>query len=66
MEWLHPTSVSLAELNALEWLAQTPLTEIVFVFLCSKPVFLAAALVIGLQAHFAGRKDRPKKLPREH
>lgn len=35
-------------------------TEIVFVFLCSKPIFILAAFLAGARAHLDARSERRK------
>ena len=35
-------------------------TEIVFIFLCSKPIFIFVAFLTGARAHLEGREARRK------
>lgn len=50
-------------LGGLDVLIPATVTEVVFVFLCSKPLFVAAAMMVGILAHRRARDERIERLP---
>lgn len=50
-------------LVGLDILVPATVTDVVFVFLCSKPVFVLSALVAGLVANYRADGEHPEQLP---
>jgi len=53
-------------LAGLEMLIPATVTDVVFVFLCSKPAFVCTALIAGLVAHRRAAGSAAKQLPNRH
>ena len=64
MEILQTVHDHLPLVGMVEWVGAATVTDVVFVFLCSKPVFVLAALLVGLRA-YRSSDGLEKRLPEE-
>lgn len=62
MEGLYTISQAAFAAGLIEWLSAFALTDVVFIFLCSKPVFIFAALVVGIVGFRTYEGEHPRRL----
>ena len=57
IEWLGVLFEGASFFGLVRLFSALSTTEIVFVFLCSKPIFILAAFIAGWRAHRDGRPE---------